>query len=128
MSRFFPFSYGYSSRRLIFQLGIKYMTILKSAWTGLLEKVLPFYYRWLFLKTMGGLIKSMHFFGATLYQCKWAMENKFKRKIVIFIEYVCFYQKTASTSHWEALKNWLQLQGFLEGLSRNIKNEGSHPN
>ena len=67
MFRFFPFSYGYSSCRLIFQLGIKCMTLLKSAWTGLSEKVLPFYSSWLFLKTMGGLIKSMHFFWATLY-------------------------------------------------------------
>ena len=114
MSRFFPFSYGYSSCRLIFQLGIKCMTLLKSAWTGLSEKVLPFYSSWLFLKTMGGLIKSMHFFGATLYQCKWAMENKFKRKIVIFIEYVCFYQKTASTSHERPWKTGYSFKVFLK--------------
>ena len=43
------------------------MTPFNSAWTGLPENVLPFYSRWLFLKTMGGLIKSMHFFWATLY-------------------------------------------------------------
>ena len=48
--------------KLILKLGIKYMTLLNSSWAGLFENVLPFDSRWLFLKIMGGLIRTMHFF------------------------------------------------------------------
>ena len=48
--------------KLILKLGVKCMTLLNSTWTRHFENHLPFYSSLLFRKSMGGLIKTMHFF------------------------------------------------------------------